>query len=87
MIHNLTIQYEWSVDGWWVAEIAEIPGAMSQGKTKAEARTNVLDALTELMKARREDALSTTVDPSNIETIGLHAKSQPLSSQRLALIA
>lgn len=51
---NVTIVYEWSDDGWWVAEVAEVPGAISQGRTKDEARTNVLDALNELLTARRE---------------------------------
>lgn len=32
-------------DGWIVARILEVPGAMSQGRTRAEARENVLDAL------------------------------------------
>lgn len=32
-------------DGWIVARILEVPGAMSQGRTREEARENVLDAL------------------------------------------
>lgn len=31
--------------GWIVARILEVPGAMSQGRTRGEARENVLDAL------------------------------------------
>lgn len=31
--------------GWIVARILEVPGAMSQGRTREEARENVLDAL------------------------------------------
>jgi len=31
--------------GWIVARVLEIPGAMSQGRTREEARENVLDAL------------------------------------------
>jgi predicted RNase H-like HicB family nuclease len=31
--------------GWIVARILEVPGAMSQGRTRAEARVNVIDAL------------------------------------------
>lgn len=54
--HVWTVVYEWSDDGWWVAEIAEVPGAISQGKTKDEARENVLDALSELLAYRREVA-------------------------------
>ncbi len=50
----MTIIYETDQDGWWVATIPEFPGAFSQGKTKQEARENVLDALSELTAARRE---------------------------------
>ncbi len=32
-------------DGWVVARVLEVPGALSQGRTRAEARVNVLDAL------------------------------------------
>jgi len=32
-------------DGWIVARILEVPGALSQGRTREEARENVLDAL------------------------------------------
>ena len=31
--------------GWIVARILEVPGALSQGRTREEARNNVLDAL------------------------------------------
>jgi predicted RNase H-like HicB family nuclease len=32
-------------DGWIVARVIEVPGAMSQGRTRNEARENVIDAL------------------------------------------
>lgn len=32
-------------DGWVVARVLEVPGALSQGRTREEARENVLDAL------------------------------------------
>lgn len=31
--------------GWIVTRVLEVPGAMSQGRTREEARENVLDAL------------------------------------------
>lgn len=31
--------------GWIVARVLEVPGAMSQGRTREEARENALDAL------------------------------------------
>lgn len=42
---SLTIVYEDGGDGWIVASIPEVPGAHSQGHTRAQARENVIDAL------------------------------------------
>jgi predicted RNase H-like HicB family nuclease len=32
-------------DGWILARVLEVPGALSQGRTREQARENVLDAL------------------------------------------
>ncbi len=43
---RMTIAYEEpDEDGWIVARVVEVPGAISQGKTRREARDNVVDAL------------------------------------------
>jgi len=42
---ELTIVYEQGDDDWVIASIPEVPGAMSQGRTREEARANVIDAL------------------------------------------
>lgn len=43
---RMTIAYdEPDEDGWIVARVVEVPGAISQGKTRGEARENVIDAL------------------------------------------
>ncbi len=43
---RLTITYdEPDEDGWVVARVLEVPGAISQGRTREEARENVIDAL------------------------------------------
>lgn len=42
---DLTIRYEAGDDGWIVASIPEVPGALSQGRSREEARANVIDAL------------------------------------------
>ena len=54
---EFTIIYERDEDGWWIATIPEVPGAFPQGGTRKQARENVLDALQELMAARRELAM------------------------------
>jgi predicted RNase H-like HicB family nuclease len=42
---DLTIIYESGEDGWIIASIPEVDGVFSQGRTREEARTNVIDAL------------------------------------------
>jgi predicted RNase H-like HicB family nuclease len=42
---DLTIVYEPGEDGWIVVSIPEVPGVFSQGRTRDEARENVIDAL------------------------------------------
>ena len=42
---QLTICFEQGEDGWLVASVPEVPGTHSQGRTRDEARANVLDAL------------------------------------------
>lgn len=42
---DLTIVYEPGEDGWVIASIPEVNGVFSQGRTREEARANVIDAL------------------------------------------
>jgi predicted RNase H-like HicB family nuclease len=47
---QFTIAYEeLDEDGWIVAQVPEVPGALSQGRTREEARVNVLDALATIL--------------------------------------
>jgi predicted RNase H-like HicB family nuclease len=51
---RLTIVYDdaGDGDGWVVARIPQVRGAISRGATRAEARENVIDALRELLEVR-----------------------------------
>jgi predicted RNase H-like HicB family nuclease len=49
---RLTIVFEDSADGWIIASVPEVPGALSQGRTRAEARENVIDALHGILELR-----------------------------------
>ncbi len=40
--------------GWIVARVLEVPGALSQGRTREEARENVLDALRTVLTPNEE---------------------------------
>jgi predicted RNase H-like HicB family nuclease len=42
---ELTIIFEPGEDGWVIASIPEVAGVFSQGRTRDEARANVIDAL------------------------------------------
>lgn len=68
---RLTIVYEDAGDDWIVACVPEVPGANSQGRTRAEARENVIDALHGILELRfGEHALT---DPAaDSESLELH---------------
>ena len=42
--------------GWIVARIVEVRGALSQGRTREEARENVIDALRLMLSPDGDDA-------------------------------
>jgi predicted RNase H-like HicB family nuclease len=61
---RLTITYDEPDEaGWIVARAVEVPGAISQGRTREEARKNVLDAL-RLMLSPDDDDASVAADRS-----------------------
>jgi len=51
--------------GWVVARVLEVPGALSQGRTREEARENVLDALRTVLTP--DDELSGRRSDKNLE--------------------
>jgi predicted RNase H-like HicB family nuclease len=55
MLQQFHAQFEKDSE-WWIASAVEIPGAFSQGKTLDEARENLMDAVRELLLARRDIA-------------------------------
>lgn len=42
---ELTVRYEDVGDGWLTAQVLEVPGAISEGRGRHEARASVIDAL------------------------------------------
>ncbi len=67
---RLTIVYEEGEDGWVVASIPEVTGVHSQGKTREEARENVIDALRGILELR----------------FGAHPSAVPDDSESLELV-
>lgn len=49
---RLQIVYDDAEDGWIGVRIPQVPGAISQGRTREEARENVIDALREILAYR-----------------------------------
>ena len=41
-------------DGWWIAEVPSLPGAISQGVTREEALTNIREAIDLVIDVMRE---------------------------------
>lgn len=61
---QLTIEYDEPDEGGWiVARVYGVPGAISQGRTRDEARANVIDAL-RLMLTPDEDVVSARRRPA-----------------------
>jgi predicted RNase H-like HicB family nuclease len=66
---HLTIRYEDAGEGWVTAQIAEVPGAISEGKTREEARSNVIDALDVLLTPDEELAGGGPIEGSESLTL------------------
>jgi len=49
-----TAMLTFGADGWVTAQVVEVPEAISQGRTAAEAKTNVIDALVAALEWRQE---------------------------------
>lgn len=64
-------------DGWIVARVVEVPGAISQGRTRTEARENVIDALRLMLSP---DAGSLEPDETVKVQLQLSARSSVSSS-------
>jgi predicted RNase H-like HicB family nuclease len=65
---ELSIVYEDGGASWIVASIPQVPGTHSQGRTRQEARANVIDAL-EVMLAGDDESLA--AGSADTETITL----------------
>ena len=56
-------------EGWYIAYCPEIPGANGQGKTAAEAKKSLADAVELILEDRRADMLRGVPKNSIRETI------------------
>ena len=70
MKHEFTAIIERDGD-WFVAYCPEVPGANAQGRTKQEARTNLVEAIQLILEDRREDGLRDLPATAERETVTL----------------
>lgn len=77
---ELTIVYAQAEEGWTSASVPALPGTISAGKTRDEARENVLDALKTMLSTPPRDALEHADDVER-----LHICLAPSRSARRAL--
>jgi len=63
MKREYTVVYQTIEDGWIMATVPELPGAVTQGKTMQEARTMIKEAVELLLESSRAHAVKDA--PSN----------------------
>jgi predicted RNase H-like HicB family nuclease len=56
MKREYTVVYQPIEDGWIMATVPELPGAVTQGRTMKEAREMIKEAVTLLLESYRENA-------------------------------
>jgi predicted RNase H-like HicB family nuclease len=56
MTREYTVVYQEIEDGWVMATVPELPGAVTQGKTMKEAREMIKEAVELLLESYREYA-------------------------------
>jgi len=68
---RLTLEY-WKDGDWYVGQLVEVPGVMSQGETLAELQANIDDAY-QVVLAERKQAFSRPRGRSKSIPILVHA--------------
>ncbi|MBX3334432.1 MAG: type II toxin-antitoxin system HicB family antitoxin [Nitrospira sp.] len=64
---KFTITITRDEDGMYIAECPAIPGCISQGKTEAEAESNVQDAIKQCLEVRAEMGMPLTILTRQVE--------------------
>ena len=61
---TIKVILEEGADGYIIAECPQIPGCMSQGKTKEEALANIKNAVQACLKVMMEDMIAASTVPA-----------------------
>ena len=71
MRHVFTVLYETVEDGWVMARVPELPGAITQGRDIDEAREMIKEAVCLLLESYRENARRDAAGNAVWETISI----------------
>ncbi len=71
MKHDYHVVYTPIEDGWIMATVPELPGAVTQGRDLEEARGNIKEAVELLLEAYRENARKDASGTAMWETISI----------------
>lgn len=69
MKREFTVVYTPIEDGWIMAQVPELPGAVTQGKDMAEAREMIQEAVELLLDSYRDNAAKLAPSTATWETL------------------
>ncbi len=71
MRHDYHVVFTTIEDGWIMATVPELPGAVTQGRDLDEARANIKEAVELLLQAYRDNAQKDTPGSAVWETMSV----------------
>ena len=71
MKHDYHVVYTPVEDGWIMATVPELPGAVTQGRDMDEARANIREAIELLLQSYRDDAAKGANSNATWETVSV----------------
>lgn len=71
MRHDYHVLYTTIEDGWVMATVPELPGAVTEGRNMDEARANIREAVALLLQAYRDNAAKDASGSAIWETLSV----------------
>jgi predicted RNase H-like HicB family nuclease len=69
--HEYSVVYQTIEDGWIMAHVPELPGAVTQGRDMGEARAMIKEAVELLLQSYRENAAKDAPGTAIWETLSV----------------
>ncbi len=70
---EFTVIMEQDEDGWFIADVPELPGCHTQGKTKKEALENIKEAIELCLEVLAEKKAKQKTPTVSIERVAVYA--------------